>query len=57
MQQILDNIIQAWSNKVPSGIIDLTNEEHKYHLISVLNETINDDIIVEEIIKNIYDNK
>lgn len=57
MKELIDKIVEEWSNRIPSGIIDLKNEEHKYHLMSVLNEIINDDVLVEEVMRNIYDNK
>lgn len=57
MKNIIDNIVEEWSKRIPSGIIDLNNEDHKYHLVSVMNEIINDDKLIDEVIQNIYDNK
>jgi hypothetical protein len=57
MTNIIDEIVNEWSKRIPSGIIDLMNEEHKFQLLQVLNENIKNDKIVAEIIKNIYDNK
>lgn len=56
MVNLVDEISKEWSNRIPSGIIDLKNEEHKFELLQVLNKKIQNDRIVGEIIKNIYDN-
>jgi len=57
MADMIDEIVQEWSKRIPSGIIDLTNEEHKFQLLQVLNEKISNQMVVEEILRNIYDNK
>lgn len=57
MTNMIDEIVNEWSKRIPSGIIDLTNEEHKFQLLQVLNEQIKNDKVVAEILKNIYDNK
>ena len=57
MLNLIEQITQEWSKRIPSGIIDLTNEEHKFQLLQVLNERIGNDEVVEEILRNIYDNK
>jgi len=57
MTNLMDLIVLEWSKRIPSGIVDLQNEDHKFHLISVLNEKIGDSDIVAEIVRNIYDNK
>lgn len=56
MVNLVDEISKEWSNRIPSGIIDLKNEEHKFELLQVLNTKIQNDRIVGEIMKNIYDN-
>lgn len=56
MSNLIDEIIQEWSKRIPSGIIDLKNEEHKFQLLQVLNEKISNDNVVVEILRNIYDN-
>lgn len=50
---MLDSIINEWSKRIPSGIIDLKNEEHLYHLLQVLNEQIEDSTVVGQIMNNI----
>lgn len=57
MVDMIGEIVQEWSKRIPSGIIDLTNEEHKFQLLQVLNEKISNQMVVEEILRNIYDNK
>jgi hypothetical protein len=57
MTNIVNKIVQEWSKRIPSGIIDLKNEEHKFQLLQVLNEQIENHKVVEEILRNIYDNK
>ena len=57
MTNLMDLIVLEWSKKVPSGIVDLQNEDHKFHLIGILNEKLGDSDIVAEIERNIYDNK
>lgn len=56
MIDIIDEIANEWSKRIPSGIIDLKNEEHKFQLLQVLNEKISDNNVVVEILRNIYDN-
>ena len=56
MSNLIDEIVQEWSKRIPSGIIDLKNEEHKFQLLQVLNEKISNDNVVVEILRNIYDN-
>lgn len=56
MSNLIDEIVQEWSKRIPSGIIDLKNEEHKFQLLQVLNEKISDNNVVVEILRNIYDN-
>lgn len=56
MIDIIDEIANEWSKRIPSGIIDLKNEEHKFQLLQVLNEKISNQLVVEEILRNIYDN-
>lgn len=57
MANIVDKIVQEWSKRIPSGIIDLKSKEHKFQLLQVLNEQIENHKVVEEILRNIYDNK
>lgn len=57
MTNIVNKIVNEWSKRIPSGIIDLKSEEHKFQLLQVLNEQIENHKVVEEILRNIYDNK
>lgn len=50
---MIDSIIQEWSSRIPSGIIDMNNEEHLYHLLQVLNEKISDSAVVSEVMESI----
>lgn len=56
MSNLIDEISAEWSKRIPSGIIDLNSEEHKFELLQVLNQKVRNDEVVAEIIKNIYDN-
>lgn len=57
METIINEIVNNWSKRIPSGIVDLQNEDHKYQLLGVLNEMFGESQIVEEILRNIYDNQ
>lgn len=50
---MIDSIMQEWSKRIPSGIIDMTNEDHLYQLLQVLNEQIEDSTVVGQIMNNI----
>ncbi len=50
---MIDSILEEWSKRIPSGIIDMTNEDHLYHLLQVLNERIEDSTVVGQIMNNI----
>lgn len=50
---MIDSIIEEWSKRIPSGIIDVTNEDHLYHLLQILNENIEDSEVVGQVMKNI----
>lgn len=49
----METITIEWSKRVPSGIIDMKNEDHLYLLLQVLNEKIGDSRVVGEIMENI----
>lgn len=57
MVNLVDTIVKEWSNKIDSGIIDIQNEEHKMHLLQVLNEKIENPIVIDELMRTLYDNK
>lgn len=50
---MIDSIMQEWSKRIPSGIIDMTNEDHLYQLLQILNEQIEDSVVVGQIMNNI----
>jgi hypothetical protein len=49
----IDEIVTEWSKRIPSGIIDLTREDHLYELLQVLNTKIEDTAVVREVMENI----
>lgn len=49
----IDSITNEWSNRIPSGIIDLKNEDHIYALSQVLSNKIEDPKVISGIIENI----
>jgi len=50
---MIDSIMQEWTKRIPSGIIDMTNEDHLYQLLQILNEQIEDSVVVGQIMNNI----
>lgn len=57
MANLIDIIAEEWSKKIDSGIIDLKSEQHKMYLLQVLNEKIENPIVIDELIRTLYDNK
>lgn len=57
MANLIDIIAEEWSKKIDSGIIDLKSEQHKMYLLQVLNEKIESPIVIDELIRTLYDNK
>jgi hypothetical protein len=57
MTDMIESIVREWSRRIPSGIIDLQNEDHKLLLLQVLNEHIDDTVVIDEVMKNIFENK
>jgi len=51
--KIIEDILEEWSKKIPSGIIDLKNEEHLYALLGILNEKIDNPVVVREVMEHI----
>jgi hypothetical protein len=56
MNEVLEEIVNEWSKRIPSGIIDLKNESHIDILSGVMTEYIGDQEIVSEWIGNIINN-
>jgi hypothetical protein len=49
----IDSISNEWSKRIPSGIIDLKNEDHIYTLSQVLSNEIENPKVISGIIENI----
>jgi hypothetical protein len=49
----IETIVTEWSKRIPSGIINLTREDHLYELLQVLNTKIDDTAVVREVMENI----
>jgi hypothetical protein len=49
MIDVIEEIVNEWSKKIPSGIIDLENESHIYELLEVLNIKIDNQQIVKAV--------
>lgn len=56
MNEVIDEIVTEWSKRIPSGIIDMKNEEHIFSLLQILNEYIGDSEVISEWIGNINNN-
>jgi hypothetical protein len=57
MKTIIEKIAEEWSKKIDSGIIDLKSESHKTLLLQTLHEHIQNDFVIDEIMRKIYDNE
>jgi len=57
METVINTIVEEWSRKIDSGIIDLKSESHKSLLLQTLHEHIQNDFLIEEIMRKIYDNE
>ena len=56
MHEVIDEIVNEWSKRIPSGIIDFKNESHLNTLIGIMTEYIGEQDIIAEWIKNIVSN-
>ena len=56
MEEVVEEIVNEWSKRIPSGIIDLKNESHINTLFGVMNEYIGEQDIITEWIGNIDNN-
>lgn len=50
---VIEQIIKEWSKRIPTGIIDIKNEEHLFTLLEILNEQIGNPKVVSAVIENI----
>lgn len=53
MNEVIDEIVNELSNRIPSGIVDLNKEEHMRELIYIMNEFIGDKEIISQWIANL----
>jgi hypothetical protein len=53
MIDVIEEIVNQWSKNIPSGIIDMKNENHLYELLKVLNEKIDNPQIIRAVMENI----
>jgi|688.fasta_scaffold00851_61 hypothetical protein len=56
MNEVINELVSEWSNRIPSGIIDMKNEEQLFILLQVMNEYIGDRWLVSEWMDNIKNN-
>ena len=52
MNEVIEEIVNEWSRRIPSGIIDMQNQNHLEELFRVMEEYIGDPQIVKEWIEN-----
>lgn len=55
MDEVIDEIVNELSSRIPSGIIDLTNENHMRELVYIMNEFIGDKEIISQWVKNLHE--
>lgn len=53
MNEVIEEIVNEWSKRIPSGIVDMKNENHLQELFRVMEDYIGDSQIVEEWIDNV----
>jgi hypothetical protein len=53
MHEVIDEIVMEWSRRIPSGIIDMTNEYQLFILLEIMNEYIGDSDVISEWVGNI----
>lgn len=56
MEEVVEEIANEWSKRIPSGIIDLKNESHINTLFNVMYDYIGEEQVIREWIKNIKNN-
>jgi hypothetical protein len=52
MNEVIDEIVNEWSKRIPSGIIDMNNQNHLEELFRVMESYIGDTQIIQEWIDN-----
>lgn len=53
MNEVINELVTEWSKRIPSGIIDIKNEEQMFILLQVMNEYIGDSWLISEWMDNI----
>jgi hypothetical protein len=53
MNEVIDEIVNELSNRIPSGIIDLTKEDQQQELLNIMNEFIGDQEIISQWFSNL----
>jgi len=53
MNEVIEEIVEELSRRIPSGIIDLTNEQHIHLLENNMNEYIGDQEIIGQWMANL----
>jgi hypothetical protein len=56
MNEVIDEIVNELSKRIPSGIIDLTNESQQQELLNIMNEFIGDQDIINQWFSNLTGN-
>jgi hypothetical protein len=53
MHEVIEEIVNELSKRIPSGIVDFENEEHINELINVMTEYIGDQEIINHWVANL----
>ena len=53
MDFVIDEIVKEWSSEIPSGIIDVRNENHLYILSRILDRRVGNPMVVHELMESI----
>lgn len=56
MNEVIDELVTEWSKRIPSGIIELTNKEHLFSLLQIMNEYIGDQDVISGWMGNLSNN-
>jgi Txe/YoeB family toxin of Txe-Axe toxin-antitoxin module len=57
MNPVINDIANEWSRRIPSGIIDLKNEQHIAVVHEIMQESIGDKEVINSWINNLIDNE
>lgn len=53
MHEVIEEIVEELSRRIPSGIIDLTNEHHIHLLENIMTDYIGDQEIIGQWVANL----